>query len=316
MAEFFATSRVLVVAGKGGVGKTTLGATIGMAAAQSGIDTLLVELEGHSNLGRLFGGAQLEYESRELIESNASGGRLRGRRITPDDALVDYLGSHGLDRVAGRLVENGAIDVVSTAAPGIRDLLALGKIRHLEESAEAQLIVVDAPAAGHAISFLRSPAGLHDSTASGPVGEQSEAVLAMLADPTRCQVMLVSLPEETPVTETIETAFSLEEDVGVKLAPIVVNGLWPEVPGLADALDQQGSTRSLIGRARRDAARFRLARIENQSAACERLADELPLPQVHLPQLFVPRLGLEHLQNLADTLSSELDRIGRNQVEP
>ena len=314
MTGFPASSRVLIVAGKGGVGKTTLGATIGFSAARAGVDTLLIELEGHSSLGHPFGIDALPYQEQDLLVDverhlGPVPGRLRGRRLTPDDALLEYLAAHGLDRVGSKLLATGAVEVVSTAAPGIRDVLALGKIRQLETASDAELIVVDAPAAGHAISFLRSPAGLADSTTAGPVREQADAVLEMLADDRRCQVMLVTLPEETPVTELVETAFDLEDEVGVKLAPVVVNGVWPTIEGLAEALDALPRPRTRLAEARKEAAVFRLARCEAQSEQIRRLTNELALPTVTLPQLFTPTIDIDAMKNLGGQYVSQMSAL-------
>ncbi len=133
--DFFSASRVLIVAGKGGVGKTTVGATVGIAAARAGLRTHIVELEGRSNLGIPFGVETLTHRPSTLIEPTKSTGRLRGSRLTPDQALGDYLVDHGL-RIGGRLAKFSAIEIVTTTAPGIRDLLTLGKIRSLEEGDE------------------------------------------------------------------------------------------------------------------------------------------------------------------------------------
>ncbi len=322
-ADFFAASRVLIVAGKGGVGKTTVGATLGVAAASVGLRTQLIELDGHSSLGSPFGLAELPYQEipipirvggaglggaglggQPLAESKLVGS-LSGRRITPDDALFEYLGDHGLKRIGGRLVRTGAIDVVSTAAPGIRDLLALGKIRALEQAQESDLIIVDAPAAGHALTFLRSPAGLSDAVGDGPVREQAEQVLEMLGDDTRCQVMLVTLPEETPVSEAIETAYSLEDDIGLKLAPLVINGLLAPIEGLDQALkDMRGRTRE--AKAKRAAARYRLTRRAGQQAECDRLANDLPLEQIGLPQLATAHLVEADIHMLAAHFNQQI----------
>lgn len=293
------------MAGKGGVGKTTLGATIGLAAARQGLDVTLVELEGHSTLGRSLGIGTLGYEPIEI--ELATQGRLRARRITPDEALMEYLSEHGLGRLAHRLGRTGAIDVVSTAAPGIRDLLALGKIRQLEQHGGSDLIVVDAPAAGHAITFLRSPTGLADASMSGPLREQSDLVLDLLGDAERCQTLLVTLPEETPVNEVIETAFSLEDDVGIKLGPIVVNGVWPVIDGLAEAVAEVTAREERRHGHAWAAARFRLAQNRQQLGECERLATALPLPQIHLPHQFTTRIDRDRLDVLADHLLRQLD---------
>ena len=114
---------------------------------------------------------------------------------------------------------------MATAAPGIDDIVVLGKIKQLERSGDWDVIVVDGPAAGHAITFLTAAAGLHEAVRSGPVRTQADDVLEMLHDPARSQVVLVTLPETTPVNEVVQTAYALEDRVGVRLGPVVVNSV-------------------------------------------------------------------------------------------
>lgn len=307
--DFFSASRVLIVAGKGGVGKTTVGATIGIAAARAGLRTHIVELEGRSNLGIPFGVDELTHRPATLIEPTSSTGRLRGSRLTPDQALGDYLVDHGL-RIGGRLAKFSAIELVTTTAPGIRDLLTLGKIRSLEQSDEDDLIVVDAPAAGHAISFLQAAAGMAASAPSGPIREQADNALEMLSDEARSRVMLVTLPEETPVTEMIETAFTIEDEVGVHLAPVVVNSVWPEIKGLEKAAAETGKRENEARDNRRSAAAYRLARQEQQRSEIDRLAQGLPLPQIELPFVFTTDLGRADLDALAEVFTDQAEGFG------
>src|SRR5439155_1348294 len=175
---------------------------------------------------------ELTYQETVLHPGGAGAAEVRARTLTPDDALLEYLVDHGLRRISKRLVRSGALDVVATAAPGIRDILVLGKVKQRARAGAADLIVLDAPAAGHAITFLMSSRGLLDAVRVGPVRAQAEDVLELLTDRRRCQVVLVTLPEETPVNELVETAFALEDRVGVSLGPVVVNGIYPELDGL------------------------------------------------------------------------------------
>ncbi len=131
VGTFAAQSHVLVVAGKGGVGKTTMSAALAKMAAGVGKSVLIVELEGKSGITSAFGRhGDLGYEEVLLAPAGAGGptGSVRARRLTPDDALVEYLEDHGLKRVSKRLARSGVLDVVSTAIPGIRDVLVLGKV--------------------------------------------------------------------------------------------------------------------------------------------------------------------------------------------
>jgi anion-transporting ArsA/GET3 family ATPase len=310
--EFCTQTRVLIVAGKGGVGKTTVTAAVARMAADAGLRCLIVEVEGRSGLGRLFNQPEeLTYTETVLAESDS--GAVLARTLTPDDALLEYLMDHGLRRVSKRLVSTGTLDVVATAVPGIKDILVLGKVKQLERAGAADLLVVDAPAAGHAVQFLASPRGLLDAVGVGPIRTQAADVAELLSDPARCQVMLVTLPEETPVNEVVDTAFQLEDRAGVKLAPVVVNGIYPR-------LDLDGDPAELAAAARvrldgpsldrlRRAAAFRRHRQELQEAQIQRLTEALPLPQLHLPFLFTTDLAAGDVEALASALRRAVEKL-------
>jgi anion-transporting ArsA/GET3 family ATPase len=227
------------------------------------------------------------------------------RTITPNDALLEYLEDHGMRRLSNRLVRGGALDVVATAAPGIEDILVLGKVKQLERSGGVDLILLDAPAAGHAITFLESARGLLDAVTVGPINTQARDVMELLTDPERCSVLLVTLPEETPVNELVDTAYSLEDRVGVTLGPVVVNGLYPERPGIdADPVEAAEAAQVALMPGEADAlaaaAAFRAARLVVQREQVARLSDRLPLPQIHLPFVFSTDLSLADVHVLAD----------------
>lgn len=271
--NFVTDARVTIVAGKGGVGKTTVTAVLAHAAAVGGRRVLVVELDGKPTLDRLLPDA-------EVLHLDAA------------RALADYLDDHGLAPVTRRLRSTGVIDVVATASPGIDDLVVLGKVKQLERSGRYDSIVVDGPAAGHAITFLTSPTGLRSAARGGPIAAQADDVLELLGDPQRSQVVLVTLPEATPVNELIETAYALEDRVGVRLAPVVVNGI-DDGPVLEVASAPEGS-------ALRAAAEFRNARRRLHAAESGRLAAAIALAQVHLPLVPGARLGHDDVAWLAD----------------
>ncbi len=309
--ERFCSSRVVIVAGKGGVGKTTVTAALAVSAARAGSRVLIIEVEGKSALPALFDLSELTYETILVAPE------IEARTLTPDQALVEYLNDHGLRRISRRLARLGVLDVVSGAIPGIKDILVLGKIKQLEQSAEADLILVDAPAAGHAVTFLQSPRGLMDAVSAGPIRRQAEDVAQLLADPRRCQVVMVTLPEETPVNELVETAYALEDRVGVALAPVVVNGCLDQSTGAlsvsmleTDAaragLDLDGPTLdALVG-----AAELRTNRAAAHRAQAERLAEQLPVPQIRLPFLFSGDLVREDIDRLADAMDAGVAALG------
>src|ERR1035437_4975547 len=226
VSTFCMQSHVLIVAGKGGVGKTTMVAAIARMAADAGLSVLVIELEGRSGVSDAFGhGDTIDYAGAVLSAAGANEveedlgpeseaphippGSVQARRITPADALIEYLADHGLRRFAKRLMSSGIIDIVSSAIPGIRDILVLGKVKQIEQAGLADLVLVDAPATGHAMTFLSSASGLLDAARGGPVRTQASEVVELLTDPTRCQVALVTLPEEMPVSEVVDAAYQL-----------------------------------------------------------------------------------------------------------
>jgi anion-transporting ATPase len=314
LERFCATSRVVIVAGKGGVGKTTVTAALATAAARTGMSVLIVEVEGKSGLASCFGQSPLTYEEAELRPG------LRARTLTPDDALLEYLDDHGMRRISRRLSRSGALDVIATAVPGMRDILVLGKVKQLERAGVADLIVLDAPAAGHAVTFLLSARGLVDAVKVGPVHKQAADVVELLNDPARCQVVLVTLPEETPVNELVDTAYAIEDRAGVALGPIVVNGCIAPIPG--GALDGRGlaGVRADAAVAGLDvpdgelgalaaAAEFRESLQSRQGEQCARLHERLPLPQIRLPFLFTADVGPAEIELLADALTDGMAAV-------
>jgi anion-transporting ArsA/GET3 family ATPase len=317
VASFSAASRVLIVAGKGGVGKTTMTAALARMAADGGLAVLVVELEGRPGIPAAFDRHRPEhplgYDEAALYDA-PGGGIVRGRRLTPDDALLEYLADHGLQRVSKRLVSSGVVDVVATAIPGIRDVLVLGKVKQLEQDGAADLIVVDAPATGHAMTFLTSARGLLDAARSGPVRSQAEDVVALLSDPSRCRVVLVTLPEEMPVSETVEAGYQLEDRAGVQLGPVIVNG-WDDLPGglAAGTAGAAGAAGIRLGTdelaALEAARRFRVHRHELAAEQVERLARELPLPQLPTPALATPSIGPDEIGVLSRALAEGVERL-------
>jgi anion-transporting ArsA/GET3 family ATPase len=312
VAAFCAESRVVIVAGKGGVGKTTVAAALARMAAEADLTALLIELEGKPGLHRAFGGQDpLDYQESQLLGGDGPG--VRARRITPDAALLEYLADHGLRRISKRLVSTGVIDVVSTAIPGIRDVLVLGKVKQLERQPAADLIVVDAPATGHAVTFLTSASGLLDAARSGPLRVQAADVLEMLGDPARCRVLLVTLPEEMPVSETIEAAYQLEDRAGVQLGPVVVNCFEALPEGLNEPLpDHNGAVAGIDPAtlaALESARQFSVHRHGLQTEQVARLGRELPLPQLRLPTIWTNTVGPAELGLLSAALEREVGRL-------
>jgi anion-transporting ArsA/GET3 family ATPase len=310
--SFCRQSSVILVVGKGGVGKTTLTATLGLLASHLGLEVLMVELEGRASASGLLGHPlALSYEEEVVLPRRGDAGAIRARSLRPDHVLLDYLASHGLSKVSRRLRSTGALDVVATAVPGLKDILVLGKVKQLERAGVADLILVDAPASGHAVSFLTSASGLADAAQGGPIRSQSEDVLELLHDPSRCQVLLVTVPEETPVQETVETAYTLEDRIGVALGPVIVNccdligegleedpaAIEAKWPGKLSEPERQSLGSAALWRHRR-----RLA----QRAQLDRMAEALPLAQLRLPFLPGELHSREEIEPLVAALAEAI----------
>jgi len=210
LAKFLTASRVLIVAGKGGVGKSTVAETVASVAAEAGLSVLLVRIGALADRNTL--------KKEETTDSADVTGSVKHLTLEPGDALTEYLSGRGLGLVTRQLSALGIVEVVASAAPGIDDLLLLGKIKQLARDGKQDLLIVDGPPAGQALSLLRAPMSLGRAVMAGPIRQQADEVRQMLADANACRLMLVTTPEVTPVMELVDTAFDLEDDLGVHLS--------------------------------------------------------------------------------------------------
>jgi anion-transporting ArsA/GET3 family ATPase len=229
--------RLVIVTGKGGTGKTTVAAALGLAAARSGRRVLLAEVAGDEALERLLAPdlPPAGYEGRKVAEG------LTVMRIDPFEALAEYLVLQlGVRVVVDRVVGNHGFRQLMSASPGWRELITLGKVWHLEQMEEApgrplyDLIIVDAPATGHGVAFLNVPRVVVSAVRAGPLRRHSMLVEELLEDPVRTVLLPVALAEELPTRETAELVQRVRSEVGIAVDRIVVNGVVaaPFPPGL------------------------------------------------------------------------------------
>lgn len=322
MGEFF-RPRLHILLGKGGVGKTTLAAVLGTAAAERNQDSLLCETEGKSGLGAIFSRGAFGYKEEELLP------HLWARRIKPEEALIQYLEDHSMFRLSKYLVKANLLEYVSTTIPGIKDVLILGKVKQLvyrnrEYERPYDVIVLDPPAAGHAVTFLSSPLGIKNAVRMGPLLEQSKEVLELLADPDLTVVHVVTMPEETPVNEALEASEKVVELTGCRLGVLFVNGCYPPPHRVADPEEIIDAAREVgaeidaeIAEGMAAASAFLAERYEMQQAEKLRVAEKLGLPTVELPFLFTTDITTSEIRKLAAALVAGVeacryhDHVGR-----
>ena len=298
-------SRVAIVAGKGGVGSSTVAAALALDAARDGADVLFISVDGRPGMGPLLGGRELDHTDRELQRIKGAG-RVRGRTIPAHQAFSDYLEIKGIGAVVRRAAAAASLPMIAAATPGLEHLMILARIKEFDRDRAADLIVVDAPAAGRASPFLRSALAVSDLVTSGPVREQADEVVEMLRDPDRCRVMVVTLPEESPVTEAIELAQEVDR-MKIGHLPLVANACWPDLPGLAKspAMAARSHRVRLSVDAKRvleSAASFGRVRLDRQREQLDRLRASVEQKILVLPRLATARLGPDDLPLLADAL--------------
>ena len=309
--RLFTATRLVVVAGKGGVGKTTVTAVLANAAANLGLRVLVVTLDDRPGLDVLLGGspgdgASYDGDLVSVGRGDSGTGSILLRTLSASEALQDYLATQGLARLAKRLVSTGVVDVVASAAPGIDDLLVLGKIKHLVGLAGPDgphdLVLVDGPAAGHALSLLRSPANIASTVRGGPLRSQAIEVRDMLRDPNRSRLILVTLPETTPVNELLETMNLVTDsngDIAMTLGPVVVNGV-DHAPDVEELVASGSAPTGELG----DAARFRATKCAVHRREVARLDDELDGAVLSLPHVARAGLSSDDVSYLADVAGS------------
>ncbi|QBI19450.1 ArsA family ATPase [Egibacter rhizosphaerae] len=311
--------RVLFVTGKGGVGKSTAAAAVALAGARSGRRTCLVEVEGRQTMSRLFETQPWDFDEREFRPD------LFGMSIDPEASLTEYLEMfYGARRLSKLVVGSTAVEFATTAAPGIKDVLLIGKVKELERRRDPDgrfhydLVVVDAPPTGRIVNFLRAPDATTELVNVGPIRNQAQSLVDMVLDPERTHLQLVTLLEEMPVEETVQSVGALRE-LGVTVGPLLVNRvLQPKGDDsvqklLAAGLDGGELTTMLNGAGlpvSDDTVADLLARGERHAhriALQERMREQLvrrsEVPMLELPFLSTRAFGEAEVGRLAEEIA-------------
>jgi anion-transporting ArsA/GET3 family ATPase len=294
--------QVVFVTGKGGVGKTTVAAALGQWAAETGRRTLIVETANDGSLAQLFGHRKLNAGPQHLQA------RLHALRVDARQLVEEYF-SHLLrfQWLSQRLLVSNTFNALTTAAPGITEFLLLEKILGWVEPGLAsrrrsyEVVIVDGPATGHVLKLLGTPRRLAAMVPGGPLGKTARRLLALLADHRRAQVVLVSLPEEMAVRETIETQHAIEDDLALHVARPVINRVFPRHFTAAEAAlithDGDGLSAPLQA-----AARFSIAARREGERHIAQLRRAFDASPVLLRQLFIAQVRAEDLRPFGRTL--------------
>jgi anion-transporting ArsA/GET3 family ATPase len=301
--------KLLVVTGKGGVGKTTVAAALGLLAASAGRRTIVVELGQESRLPRLFGLAAAAPGLETRLQE-----RLSSISIDPDRALLEWLQALG-GRVSGRvLASSGTFQYFAAAAPGAKELVAMVKIWQLTREQGRRnrgggydLVVLDAPATGHALGMLSSPHTFGAIARVGPIAGQTRQVQELLESPSRSGYLAVALATEMAVTEALELDDALGTRLGRSLSAVVVNALLPRrftaaelrrIAPLADGSREVTASAAQAAIAVHERARFQ----HNQLARLRRRSFDV----VGVPFVWGARLDLAAVTGIAKRLERKL----------
>jgi anion-transporting ArsA/GET3 family ATPase len=300
------TRRLVVVTGKGGVGKTTVSAALGLLAARLGRRAVVVEMNGRQLLPELLGAREQRAEQHH--EARVAQ-RLWSTTIDPDRALLEWMGELGGAIPSRLLASRASFRCFAAAAPGASELVSLVKIWELTQEQRWKrhgecydTVVVDAPATGHALAMLRSPATFGAIARFGPLATQARQVQELLDDPDRSAYVAVTHASEMAVTETLELSDGLQRQLGRGLDRVIVNGNFPR----RFTHDELGVLASLNGspvvHSATRAARFVQDRARFQHNQIERLRRR-KLPVLGVPFIFQARLERSALEQIAERLS-------------
>jgi anion-transporting ArsA/GET3 family ATPase len=307
--------RLVFVTGKGGVGKTTISAALALLAARRGKRVLVCEVDAKGTLAATFECAPLSFTPREVQDG------LFAMTMNTEDSLREYLALQLRIPLFARLGPLARMfDFVASAAPGVKEILTVGKLCYEVRERHYDFVVVDAVATGHIVGQLSAPQAINEMLQVGLVRDQTRWMVDLMEDAAITGLVIVTTPEEMPVNETIELAARLDADTHVPLAAVVVNRVLPELFGRSEAdvferlrqaplLDElvqaSGRGTSIVLDAAALAVRLRRAQATELTTLRDALAGGVPF--VYVPELFARIHGMRATSQVAEHLAEELE---------
>ncbi len=309
--------RLLFVTGKGGVGKTTVAAAFGLLAAGQGRRTLVCEVEPKGDLAAAYECGSTPFTGRRVNPA------LSAMSMDTEAALREYLRLIAGVPVVGRVGPVAtAFDFVATAAPGIREILTIGKLCYEVRARHYDLVVVDASSTGHVVGQLAAPTGINELVRVGRIRNQTRWMLEILSDPRPTGAVIVTTPEEMPVAEALDLSERIRAETSVNLACVIANRVLPELFGhreeaVFEALDTASRSRAIAEGTRSragdvgavlSAARLAVTIRRDGAQHLDRLRDGIDpsVPLLYLPYLFGRAHGMRAIRQVAHALGEEL----------
>lgn len=308
-----------MVAGKGGVGKSTVCAALALSAARRGKKVLICELASKERAPYLFGRTTPSgYDGAEIYPG------IESINVSPAPALQEYgLMKLRFKRLYRLVFENPVMKSLVRMMPGMNELVLIGKAWYLEQEMDPErggprwdLIIVDAPATGHGMSLLVLPHVILETVTTGPLAEETGRIRDLLMDRERTCLNVVTLPEEMPVNESLDLLKQVDEKIGMQTGYLFVNGVWPAQPGERDLarltrLSAGGDTDPRFAAAEA-VTRFMVRRRHAQEGYIERLRRECDLPQVEIGYQFRDEFAFEAIDAVSRTIDVGLKHHEHN----